>query len=280
MLEAIRQFIYTYYIHPITHDTGYNPVNTITWALLLVLCLFLTFKLLKKLDIEINESFIAAVSPYIFVGASLRVMEDAGLFSPPVSYLLITPLIYFLLLFCCIAILTISVKLSKSNKIRDFNYNVPFGLVGVIWLFINLTILLRNEEIVLPWVFFAVIGISGIILLVIYVIAAKFGVIFLTEKLNLAVLAAHLLDATSSFIGIDLLGYTGKHVMEGMIVKYTGSAAGMYLLKLGILIPVLYLLDTQFGERERELKNLVLLTLLIIGLAPAMRNTLRMVLGV
>ena len=280
MLEAIRQFIYTYYIHPIIHDTGYNPVNTITWALLLVLCLFLTFKLLKKLDIEINESFIAAVSPYIFVGASLRVMEDAGLFSPPVSYLLITPLIYFLLLFCCIAILTISVKLSKSNKIRDFNYNVPFGLVGVIWLFINLTILLRNEEIVLPWVFFAVIGISGIILLVIYVIAAKFGVNFLTEKLNLAVLAAHLLDATSSFIGIDLLGYTGKHVMESMIVKYTGSAAGMYLLKLGILIPVLYLLDTQFGERERELKNLVLLTLLIIGLAPAMRNTLRMVLGV
>ena len=280
MLEAIRQFIYTYYIHPIIHDTGYNPVNTITWALLLVLCLFLTFKLLKKLDIEINESFIAAVSPYIFVGASLRVMEDAGLFSPPVSYLLITPLIYVLLFFCCIAILTISVKLSKSNKIRDFNYNVPFGLVGVIWLFINLTILLRNEEIVLPWVFFAVIGISGIILLVIYVIAAKFGVNFLTEKLNLAVLAAHLLDATSSFIGIDLLGYTGKHVMEGMIVKYTGSAAGMYLLKLGILIPVLYLLDTQFGERERELKNLVLLTLLIIGLAPAMRNTLRMVLGV
>nr|AAU84226.1 conserved hypothetical protein [uncultured archaeon GZfos3D4] len=279
MLEAIRQFIYTYYIHPITHDTGYNPVNTLTWALLLVLCLFLTFKLLKKLDIEIDEPFIAAVSPYIFVGASLRVMEDARLFSPPVSYLLITPLIYFLLFFCCVAILTISVKLSKSNFIGE-RYLVLFGLVGVIWLFINLTILLSKEEIIRPWVFFAVIGISGTILLVIYVIAAKFGVNFLTEKLNLAVLAAHLLDATSSFIGIDLLGYTGKHVMEGMIVKYMGSAAGMYLLKLGILIPVLYLLDTQFGERERELKNLVLLTLLVIGLAPAMRNTLRMVLGV
>jgi len=279
MLEVIRQFVYTYYIHPITHDTGYNPVNTITWALLLVLCLFLTFKLLKKLDREIDESFIAALTPYIFVGASLRVMEDARLFSPPVSYLLITPLIYFLLFFCCVAILTIFVKLSKSNFI-GMRYLVPFGLVGVIWLFINLTILLGNEEIVLPWVFFAVIGISGTILLVIYEIAAKFGVIFLTEKLNLAVLAAHLLDATSSFIGIDLLDYTGKHVMEGIIVTYTGSAAGMYLLKLGILIPVLYLLDTQFGERERELKNLVLLTLLVIGLAPAMRNTLRMVLGV
>jgi uncharacterized membrane protein len=279
MLETIRQFIYAYYIHPITHDTGYNPVNTITWALLLVLVLFLTLKLLKKFDVEIDKTFIAALSPYIFVGASLRVMEDAELFSPPLSYLLITPLIYFLLFFCCVAILTLSVKLSRS-KIRDYNYNVPFCLVGVLWLFINLIILLEKEEIILPWVLFAVIGISGMLLLVIYGMAAKFGVNFLTEKLNVSVLAAHLLDASSSYIGIDLLGYSGKHVIEGIIVKYTGSAAGMYLLKLGILIPVLYLLETQFDEKERELKNLVLLALLVIGLAPAVRNTLRMVLGV
>jgi uncharacterized membrane protein len=69
-------------------------------------------------------------------------------------------------------------------------------------------------------------------------------------------------------------------VIEGMIVQYTGSAAGMFLLKLGILIPVLYLLDICFDEREIELKNLVLLALIVIGLAPAVRNTLRMILGV
>jgi uncharacterized membrane protein len=286
MNEAIRQFVNTYYIHPITHDTGYNLVNTLTWALLLVLCLFLTLKLLKKLDVEINKPFIAAVSPYIFVGASLRVMEDAELFSPPLSYMLITPLIYFLLFFCCTAILVISVKLSQSNgigvrfQVSGFRCLVPFALIGTIWLFVNLTILLKAEEIVLPWVLFAVIGISGIILVVIYTIGAKFGVNFLTEKLNVSVLAAHLLDASSSYIGIDKLGYTGKHVIEGVIVKYTGSAAGMFPLKLVILIPVLYLLETQFDEKDRELKNLVLLALLVIGLAPAVRNTLRMVLGV
>ena len=286
MLELIRQFVNTYYVHPITHDTGYNPVNTLTWALLLVLCLFLTLKLLNKLDVEINKPFVAAVSPYIFVGASLRVMEDAELFSPPLSYLLITPLIYFLLFFCCIAILTISVKLSRSNGTgvrfegSGLRCLAIFGLVGVIWLFVNLTILLRKEEIVLPWVLFAVIGISGIILLVIYIIGVKFSIAFLTEKLNIAVLAAHLLDASSSYIGIDKLGYSGKHVIEGVIVKYTGSAAGMFPLKLVILIPVLYLLETQFDEEESELKNLVLLTLLVIGLAPAVRNTLRMILGV
>ena len=286
MLEPIRQFVNTYYIHPITHDTGYNLVNTLTWALLLVLCLFLTLKLLKKLDVEINKPFIAAVSPYIFVGASLRVMEDAELFSPPLSYLLITPLIYFLLFFCCVAILTISVKLSQSNgigvrfQVSGLRCLVPFALIGTIWFFANLVVLLKAEEIVLPWVLFAVIGISGIILVVIYTIGAKFGVNFLTEKLNVSVLAAHLLDASSSYIGIDKLGYTGKHVIEGVIVKYTGSAAGMFPLKLVILIPVLYLLETHFDEKDRELKNLVLLALLVIGLAPAVRNTLRMMFGV
>ncbi len=286
MLELIRQFVNTYYIHPITHDTGYNPVNTLTWALLLVLCLFLTLKLLKKLDVEINKPFITAVSPYIFVGASLRVMEDAELLSPPLSYLLITPLIYFLMFFCCVAILTISIELPRSNcigvrcEVSGLRCLAIFGLVGVIWFFANLVVLLKAEEIVLPWVLFAVIGISGIILVVIYGIGSKFGIAFLTEKMNIAVLAAHLLDASSSYIGIDKLGYTGKHVIEGIIVKYTGSAAGMFPLKLVILIPVLYLLETQFDERERELKNLVLLALLVIGLAPAVRNTLRMVLGV
>jgi len=103
---------------------------------------------------------------------------------------------------------------------------------------------------------------------------------FLTDKLNISVLAAHLLDATSTYIGIDLLDYTGKHVIENLIVKYTGSAVGMYLLKLGILIPVLYLMDTQFHEEEKELKNMVLLALITIGLAPAVRNTLRMAFGI
>ena len=278
MTEAIKEFLYTYYIHPITYDTGYNPVNTITWALMLGLMVFVLWKILKKLGIVIDKRFIAAVSPYIFVAASLRVMEDADLFSPPISYMLITPLIYFLIFFCCVAILVILRVLSGPDRINE--YKVVFGLIGVLWFIANMILLLRNEAIVNLWVLFAVIGISGMIMLVIYVVGAKLHAKFLTESLNVSVLTAHLLDASSSYIGIDFLDYRGKHVIEGMIVQYTGSAAGMFLLKLGILIPVLYLLDICFGEREIELKNLVLLVLITIGLAPAVRNTLRMILGV
>lgn len=282
MTETLRQFIDYYYIQPITHDTGYNPVNTITWAIVLVVFLFLTFRLVRRLDIEINPRFIAAVAPYVIAGASLRVMEDAELFTPPLSYLLITPFIFFLVFFCCLALLFLSLFMSRLESLKKYEYTHVFGLIGVLWCFVNLTVLLRYEHVAVGWVLFAVIGIAGVLVSIIYAIAAKFGIPFLTDKLNGAVLGAHLLDASSSFIGIDMLGYTGKHVIEGLIVEYTGTAAGMFPLKLGVLVPIVYVLDTQFRENaeERELKNIVLLALIVIGLAPAVRNTLRMVLGV
>ncbi len=280
MIEALRHVIETYYIHPITHDSGYNPVNTVTWALVLVVCLFLTLRLLKKLKIEIDHRFIAAVAPYIIVGASLRVMEDAELFAPPLSYLLITPLIYFVVFFCCLTLLVLAVHAAQSNTLQNHDYTQIFGLIGALWALLNLTILLWVGDVVAPWVLIAVIGLTGAVVGALYAIASKLNITFLTEKVNLAVLTAHLLDASSSYIGIDTLGYTGKHVVEGLIVTYTGTAAGMFPLKLGLLVPILYVLDTQFTDEEQELKNLVLLALIVMGLAPAVRNTLRMMLGV
>jgi uncharacterized membrane protein len=283
MIDALREFITTYYIHPITHDTGYNPVNTVTWALVLVAFLFLTLRLLQRLKIPIDRRFIAAVAPYIVVGATLRVIEDAEFVRPPLSYLLITPLIFFLLFGCCLLLLILAVQLAKSRYFVTGKYTHVhvFGLFGLLWCLASLALLLWFARIEVPWVPAAVIGIASALTGAIYALASGYNIRFLTDRLNLAVLAAHLLDATSSFIGIDLLGYAGKHVIEGLIVEYTGTAAGMYLLKLGILLPILYVLGTQFTEKEEEeLKNLVLLALLMIGLAPAVRNTLRMMLGV
>ena len=281
MIDAFREFIITYYIHPITHDTGYNPVNTITWALVLVFFLFLTLKLLQRLRIQIDRRFIAAVLPYIVAGAILRVIEDAEFVKPPLSYLLITPLIFFLIFGCCLALLILAVQITKGRRFMTLQYTHVFGLFGLLWCLANLALLTRFAMIEAPWVPAAVMSIAGALTGAIYLIASRYHIRFLTDHLNLGVLTAHLLDATSSFIGIDLLGYSGKHVIERLIVEYTGTAASMYLLKLGILVPILYVLDMQFTQKdEEELKNLVLLALLMIGLAPAVRNTLRMMLGV
>jgi uncharacterized membrane protein len=64
-----------------------------------------------------------------------------------------------------------------------------------------------------------------------------------------------------------------------MLINLTGTALIMYPLKLAILIPALSLIDSSF-ERESSLKNLTKLSLLVLGLAPAVRNSLRLVLGI
>ena len=128
MAVDLGNFIYQYYINPIIYDTGYNPVNTITWAIILGLSLFGVVKLLDKLDITVDEIFIFAVSPYIFVGGSLRVVEDAGIVAAPLKYLLITPLIYFFIFFVCVAILILSKGLERVSRIK---YYWPFALGGV-----------------------------------------------------------------------------------------------------------------------------------------------------
>ena len=56
----------------------------------------------------------------------------------------------------------------------------------------------------------------------------------------------------------------------------------MYPLKLAIFIPVLYIIDTNFNEDDesRNLKIFVKMVILILGLSPACRNTIRMAFGI
>jgi len=91
-----------------------------------------------------------------------------------------------------------------------------------------------------------------------------------------------MLDASSTFIGVDMLGYYEKHVLPSYLIDLTGTALVMYPLKLAIFIPVLYILDTNFNEDEesRNLRTFVKLVILVLGLSPACRNTIRMVFGI
>ncbi len=103
-----------------------------------------------------------------------------------------------------------------------------------------------------------------------------------TQRINISILCAHLLDASSTFMGVDFLGYYEKHVVPTFLIDLAGTAAIMVPLKLIIFIPVIFILDTQFDEDDesRRLRDLMKLTIIVLGLAPATRNSIRMVLGI
>ena len=101
---------------------------------------------------------------------------------------------------------------------------------------------------------------------------------FLDDRFNLMIVFAHMLDASSTYIGVDWFSYYEKHVVPTFLIDLTGSAAIMFPLKLLILMPVLSMIGRSI--EDTSLRNLVKLTLITLGLAPAIRNTLRLALGV
>jgi uncharacterized membrane protein len=282
LIDKISQFINTYYLDPIRTDEGYNPVNTFTWAIVLGICIFGVFRLLEKLEVKITPRFIVSVLPFVLAGSSLRVFEDspAGIVHPPFTYLLITPNIYFIVFAVTIGCLWLSIRLQKAGLVKDFHF--LFAGFGLVWFFANLVILLHFESIVNAYVPLFVLGAGTGLTFAFYLVARYFKSSIFTDPLNLSILLAHLLDASSTYIGVDTLGYYEKHVVPTYLIQLTGTALVMYPLKLIIFIGVLYLLDTQFEDDKQSynMKMLIKMVILILGLSPATRNTIRMMLGI
>jgi uncharacterized membrane protein len=268
----LNTWIYKYYIDPIIYDTGYNPINTVTWALLLGVFILGLIWIFRRLDIKMNERLLLYTMPYVLAGSSLRVIEDAEPVKPPASYLLITPLIYFLVFLVTASMLILCTKYAGRKSLQIY------ACFGLIWTFINL-VALSTVGIHRPIVPVAVLFMGSVLTALIFLIRRGIPWLnFLNNRYNLAILYSHMLDASSTYIGVDWFGYYEKHVVPTFLIDLTGTAAIMYPLKLMVLLPVLSIIDQSI--EDPSLRNLAKLTLIILGLAPAIRNTLRLTLGI
>ena len=102
-------------------------------------------------------------------------------------------------------------------------------------------------------------------------------------KTNSAILSAHFFDATATFFAIAVFstmagqGYTEQHFLSRELMPFLGPQV-MFLLKFIVVVPALYLISK--NVKDRELRNFLLLVILILGLAPAARNLARLMAGV
>jgi uncharacterized membrane protein len=271
-LAGLAAFVQKYYIDPIVYDTSYNPVDTITWAIILGLFIIGLIKLLRRWDILMDERLLLSTLPYVLAGSSLRVIEDGNLVAAPWRYLLITPLIFFLVFLITIACLII------TRKIWGEKFHARYAAFGFLWTFFNLAVLstlgFKNTWVIAAVFLLGSLLTGGVLFCGRHLSALK----FLDDKFNQMIIYAHMLDASSTYYGVDWFGYYEKHVVPTFLIDLTGSAVVMFPLKLAILLPVLYMIDKSM--QEPSLRNLTKLTLITLGLAPAIRNTLRLALGI
>lgn len=93
--------------------------------------------------------------------------------------------------------------------------------------------------------------------------------------------AGQLLDGLATYIGIDFFSYHEKHIVSAYIIELFDTAAGFAVLKLAIggIIFWFYSL-ANFEHRQQHLRLLIGLALMVVGMAPGLRDVGRLMLGV
>ncbi|MFH1055181.1 MAG: DUF63 family protein [Candidatus Altiarchaeota archaeon] len=275
MFEFVWDFVSKYFL-----TEGYNIVNTVTYGLVLG---FIVFKFLipwlKGLLGGVDSKLVLMLLPFIFYGATLRELVDqgvglyAGHTQYPGNYMLVSPGIYFTMffvtLFCILAGKVV-------ERIRKVDYRVVASGFGIVLSAYNLILILQNMK--YPWnlvnvgVFFAI---SAVLL---YALKSLFRLEYLDFESNGIIVLAHLFDASTTFVGVDLLGHIEKHVVPTFFINVFNTAAVMYPLKLLVLLPALHIIDKDLKDDEFS-RRFIKFVIVVLGAGPAIRNMTLLLMG-
>ena len=306
------QWIWRYYWGPVVADAsggfatyngvvaheGYTMVSEITYGIILILALYAIYRLLKRLDIEVNWRFALALMPYILFGPISRVLEDTGYFEEPIVYWYISPLIYLQIAIFTILFLLLGYYLEKKYSSSGITVNKILFLGGLIFLVPSLYLItswilgyrwgstngVRFDVflIVLTFVFLIV----GLVYLVAYIYRKKKHFQVYRNPLNLAMLSGHLLDGITSYISIKDpfsmgLNYAEKHPASNFLLEIWGPL--FPIMKFLLIIIVIYMFDIYLKNELKNymtLTNLLKIVILILGFSPGLRDLLRVTMGV
>ncbi len=264
--SAIWEFVKKYYIDSIVYKTGYNPVNSATWIILLIIACIAVYKTLVKYGVKFDEYFVAGNIPYIVFGSSIRVVEDAGFISPPLCYMFMSPFIYMVVFAIAFPTFILSLKYRREN------YWIHYGAFGALLSTATLTFLFTHLKVVNWWVLPSTFLLALSFLAIYCLITSKFYS-KMYNKLSCAVFFSQMLDGSATFIGITFLGYWEMHVIPRILISHFGGWI-MLPLKIVVFSIILYVLDS--SEENEEIINFVKFVLIVLGLAPGLRDALRM----
>lgn len=277
-MDGLIDFINRNYINGIVNDTVYNHIDMLTYIFILITSVYAVLKLLNRLNINVDEEFVLATTPYILMGSVFRVLEDADLIIPPVKYFLITPIIFFVIFVICFGVLLFTKYLEKIGKINNhLNYFTFFGLVfsiaGIIILIVN------SVQTARP--IFAIYSLVPAIAIteIIQKISPTIKMVYLRSKIYSFAIFSYLLDSITTYIGVDMAGYTNKHPLSSFITSVFGTAIILIPLSFISVIIVIFLLEKASWKDNNE-KYIWILTLIVLGFSMGARNLLAMVFGI
>jgi uncharacterized membrane protein len=280
----IREFLYKYYIDPIRYGEAYTLVDTLTYALILIAAVYLLYRGLRRYGIAIDDELVLATLPYVVFGGLLRVVEDTGMITSDLRFLLITPLIFFLIALIA-GVALFGGKIAENAGIVS-RYSKVYAGVGIAGSFLSGAALVwfgLTETTIALGVLAAILTLAAVTSVALWAFLAyvlKWG--YVSNLLYKLLIFGHMLDASATSYGIDLhpVHYVEQHVVGGALIDATGTAFSMFLLKFAVIIPAVYVLELYRREGDTGFWHLILLAMIVVGMAPGIRDLTRMVLYV
>ena len=266
-----------------TFFSGYTVFNTIVYTLILVIFILGIIRMFKKLEIDPLSIFYSII-PFIFLGSSTRALVDNGLY--PKTVFLITPGLYILVGLITIVSFLFSIYL--FNK-KGIDYSHTLFCIGFIFIIPNIIFFSRLNYtaiiyVLATWLLSSSIF-MGITFLVLYItnnfmnynanyvfthIAQK----VLDYKIEFSIVLAHLFDASTTYVAVEYFNYAEQHVLPNALNHLFNTYLTLFPMKIIVIVSVLYIIDQYFDDLT--IKNLLKLTVFVLGLAPGLRNILTM----
>jgi uncharacterized membrane protein len=258
----IGEIIQRFFIRPIERGEGYNPVNTLVYGIGFICFSYLLFLLLKRLKVKPDERLLIGGFPFLLLGPAIRVLVDAKVY--PKNFFLVTPGIFFLVLLPTLVCLGIAKFIEAKKGIDYWKVMLPISAFFPIPFLAQLR--LANP-----------VGFS-FFLLYFSLTCLPFAFLrrystLLKNNLSFLALSSHLLDASATYVSLDFFGYEEQHFLPTLLISLSGTALVMYPLKLVIIFPILLALERYC---ELETRNYIKILIIILGLAPALRDCLRL----
>lgn len=269
-----------------TFFSGYTVFNTVVYTLILVIFVLAIIRMFKKIEIDPISIFYSII-PFVFLGSSIRALVDNGIY--PKTVFLITPGLYILVGLVTIASFLFSVYLFNRKGI-DYRYTLFF--LGLIFLIPNIILFshvnfIAIAYVLMTWIVASIIFL-GISFLVLYIknnnennfdekIISNILEKIVQHKINFSIVLAHLFDASTTYVAVECFGYWEQHVLPNALNQLFDTYLTLFPMKIIVIVAVLYIIDQYF--EDETIKNLLKLTVFVLGLAPGLRNILTMAIG-
>jgi uncharacterized membrane protein len=286
-----------YFISPIFDRTGYNAINTLVYASIALVCLYVLWRLMRRIKFDFaSRGFLYGVAAFVLFGSTARVLTDlsdagtiataagkggalgaiyswinaSGLFS--YGYLTVTPGIYVVTAVLFLAALLISLRMKNEMFAAYAGF--------VLWLPCFLLLLPFAANIGFAALAIAIAALGSFIAYYALQFICK-RPLELHEKLAIF---GQALDGASTFVVINIFsaysgkGYFEQHVLSSAIGTSTPLGFFLFfLIKIALASAIVYFLSNEkIGKKDIAF---ILIIVAVMGFAPGLRDMLRMLAG-